>query len=207
MCLCDACLNELPYIKSACKSCGLPLNDIHSDKCGSCVTTPPPVHQAISVLHYDSPVDYLIKHMKYHNQLSIAELLGKLLVDKIKEFPGDLPEQIIPVPLHVERLKRRGYNQAIEIARPISRALNIPINLTDCTRVKATAPQIDLPASERGKNIKNAFEISTHLKSRHIAILDDVMTTGSTVWEIADTLLASGVEQVDVWTCARATVS
>lgn len=152
-------------------------------------------------------MDYLIKHMKYHNQLSIADLMGKLLAKKIKELALPLPEQIIPVPLHIDRLQQRGYNQAIEIAKLVSRELHVPINLNGCTRIKSTTPQFDLPATERCDNIKDAFEISSKMTARHVAIVDDVMTTGSTVWEISNALLKAGVEQVDVWTCARATVS
>ena len=205
-CLCQACQQELPYIHSACFSCGLPLEpSVESDCCGQCVSSPPPTKQCISLFHYQAPVDYLIKHMKYHNQLTIAEMMGKALAKKIRKLSKALPEQIIPVPLHVERLKQRGYNQAIEISRQISTELNIPLNLTDCSRIKHTSPQFDIPATQRSKNIKNAFEISSQLQARHIALVDDVMTTGSTVWEIANSLLKSGVEQVDVWVCARAT--
>ena len=97
--------------------------------------------------------------MKYQNQLSIAVLMGKLIATKIKKQGSTLPEQIIPIPLHIERLQQRGYNQAVEIAKTVSRELNIPLNLTDCSRTKSTIPQFDLPASERGHNIKNAFEV------------------------------------------------
>lgn len=215
-CLCKACQDELPYIKSACTTCGLPLNtsanlgayeETSNEICGACITSPPPSGHCISVLHYDSPVDYLIKHMKYHNQLSIADLMGKLIANKVKQQGKSLPEQIIPIPLHIDRLLQRGYNQAIEIGKTASRELNIPLNLTDCARVRSTTPQFDLPASERGSNIKGAFEISSQMKSKHVALIDDVMTTGSTVREVAHVLLKSGVTQVDIWVCARASTN
>jgi len=210
ICLCPACMNELPFIKTACNRCGLPMEmETETETCGACISDMPPVNHCTSVLHYDSPVDFLIKHMKYHNQLSVAELLGTLLAEKVS---ADLllhslptPETIIPMPLHLDRLKQRGYNQALEIARPISNILNIPIDLDMCTRTISTAPQFDLPAAERGDNIKNAFTVNNPLPVRHIALLDDVMTTGSTVWEVAKTLRKAGVERIDVWTCARAT--
>lgn len=208
LCLCTACQNELPYIDHACKSCGLPIETTeHANNCGACLTSPPPISQCISLLHYESPVDYLIKHMKYHNQLSIADLLGKLLAKKIKNLDLPRPQQIIPIPLHIDRLQQRGYNQAIEIGRQLSRELNIPLNLTDCSRTRSTAPQFDIPASERGDNIKNAFEISGNINAEHVTLIDDVMTTGSTVREVAKALLNAGVKQVDVWTCARATTA
>jgi len=202
-CLCNACKDDLPYITDACHLCGLPVEKSVS-VCGSCITTPPPANKCISVLHYDPPVDYLIKHMKYHNQLAIADLMGELIAVKIKNMAQTLPDVIIPVPLHVNRLRQRGYNQAIEISRLVSRRLNIPLNIAICTRVKHTPPQFDIPANERKNNIKNAFEVSSAIKAKHVALIDDVMTTGSTVWEITKTLKMAGVEQVDVWTCARA---
>lgn len=237
-CLCIACLDELPYIDSACTACGLPLDtSARSDICGACISSPPPIlqrrqtgstekvgnagdvvenavenavkrtGQCISLLHYESPVDYLIKRMKYHNQLSVAELLGKLIAKKIKQYNAPLPELLIPIPLHVDRLRQRGYNQAAEIAKAVSRDLRIPLNLTACSRIKSTIPQFDLPASERGNNIKNAFAASKQIQTKHIALIDDVMTTGSTVWEVANILLESGASQVDVWVCARATTN
>ena len=208
-CLCQACIEDLPYINTACASCGLPLEHHNGESsiCGQCQSEPTPIQHCISIFHYDSPVDYLIKHMKYHNQLSVADLMGKMIAKKVKSIGQNLPDLIIPVPLHVERLKQRGYNQAIEIGRLVSRDLNIPLDHTACTRVKHTLPQFDIPAAERSDNIKNAFEVSRQLDAKHVALIDDVMTTGSTAREIATVLTQNGVTQVDVWTCARATIA
>jgi ComF family protein len=145
--------------------------------------------------------------MKYHNQLAIAELMGNLLAKKIKQATTCVPDVIIPIPLHLSRLQQRGYNQAIEIARPVSRALNIPINFNHCIRKRNTTPQFDLVIAERTKNMQQAFELIHKITAKHVAIIDDVMTTGSTVWELSKNLIASGVERVDVWTCARATIN
>ena len=206
LCLCNACLRELPYIDKCCQRCGIPLStDVTC--CGHCQSNPPPNARCISLLHYQEPVDYLIKHMKYHNQLSIAALLGDLLGRKISQLNSALPEQIIPVPLHLHRLQQRGYNQAIEIARVISKILNIPINTKDYIRQRNTAPQFDLPHNQRADNIKQAFEVSHAPSAKHVAIIDDVMTTGSTAWELCQTILDSGVESVDIWICARASIS
>lgn len=206
LCLCQSCLEELPFIEESCTGCGIPL-DSNAKTCGACIKTPPPNTTCISLLHYQAPVDYLIKHMKYHNQLSIAELMGKLLVEKIKQSSQPIPEQIIPVPLHFSRLQQRGYNQAIEIARSISRAFNIPINLTDCSRKRNTTPQYDLPSNLRADNMREAFEIINEIPAKHIAIVDDIMTTGSTVWEFSQAIIDSGVERVDIWTCSRASTN
>ncbi len=204
-CLCQPCLEELPFIEQACKTCGLPTTE-SVIRCGACITVPPLNNIAVILLQYVAPVDHLIKNMKYHNQLAIADLLGQLLADKIKSQPDDLPEQIIPVPLHNSRLQTRGYNQAVEIARPVSKALNIPVNLTSCLRNRATEPQVELPHEERQSNVKNAFEIIHQTNVKHVAILDDVMTTGSTMNELTRILLNSGVERVDIWACTRATL-
>ncbi len=201
-CLCGGCLDELPFITHGCQTCGIPLvkNTTH---CGACITNPPPVTYCISLLHYQEPVDYLIKRMKYHNQLPIADSLGKLLIDKLQHSPEPLPELIIPVPLHPYRLQQRGYNQAAEIAHPISRAFNIPISIKDCARTRNTVPQFDLPSNQRSKNMRNAFTMTRPILAKHVAIIDDIMTTGSTAWALSHTLLKANVKRVDIWVCAR----
>jgi len=114
-----------------------------------------------------------------------------------------MPEIIIPVPLHRTRLRERGFNQALEIARPIARSLSIPVDYKSCERVRKTSAQSLLPAAERRKNIKGAFRVTRPIAARHVAILDDVMTTGHTVQELAATLRKAGVERIDVWVVAR----
>jgi len=202
LCLCEGCLNELPFITQCCRTCGIPLTK-STTHCGACITQPPPATYCMSLLHYQEPVDYLIKRMKYHNQLPIANSLGQLLIDKLQHSAEPLPELIIPVPLHPDRLQQRGYNQATEIARPISRALKIPLSIKDCVRTRNTVPQFDLPSNQRSKNMQNAFAITRPILAKHVAIIDDIMTTGSTVWALTHTLLKAGVKRVDIWVCAR----
>jgi ComF family protein len=113
------------------------------------------------------------------------------------------PDCIIPVPLHPLRLKQRGFNQALEIARPIAKKLKIPIDTTHCLRIVATLPQAAISATARKHNIKNAFIVNPLLKAKHVAIVDDVLTTGSTVTELAQRLKKSGVQKIDIWCCAR----
>jgi ComF family protein len=113
------------------------------------------------------------------------------------------PEWIIPVPLHAERLRERGYNQALEIARPIAKKLQIPLQTRYCTRILPTLAQASMTAEERRRNMKNAFAVEELFQARHVAIVDDVLTTGSTVSEFARMLKKSGVARVDVWCCAR----
>lgn len=126
-----------------------------------------------------------------------------LLADHLKQT-ADRPDLILPVPLHKARYRQRGFNQAIEIARIVGRELQTPLDLTSCKRNRDTPHQTRLPAKKRRKNLKNAFSIIKPIHAQHIAILDDVMTTGSTAHELAYVLKKAGVGRVDVWVCARA---
>lgn len=114
------------------------------------------------------------------------------------------PDAIVPVPLHPGRYRKRGFNQAVEIARTVSRRLDISLDLDSCRRIRATPAQAELPARQRRTNLRNAFSIDAAIEHRHVAVLDDVITTGATVKEMAAALHRAGVARVDVWACARA---
>ena len=118
-----------------------------------------------------------------------------------------LPDIIIPVPLHKQRLQQRGFNQAVEIGRTLSRSLGVTLDLRSCIRVRPTPEQSGLAARQRKTNIKGAFQIKGDVKAKRIVILDDVMTTGSTVSELANRLIVQGAQRIDVWVCARANLS
>ena len=149
----------------------------------------------------------MITQLKFHHHLIYANLFGALLTKKITLAYQDdrLPELIIPVPLHPSRLCERGFNQALEIAKPISKKLHLTINTQTCTRRINTLPQSLLPASERKSNIQHAFALIKNTSAKHIALVDDVITTGNTISELANTFKKIGVEKVDVWCCARTT--
>lgn len=115
-----------------------------------------------------------------------------------------VPEVLVPVPLHRARLRERGFNQAVEIARPLARRLGLGLNLDSCERVRNTAEQTRLDAAARSKNLRGAFRVVRPFPYRHVAIVDDVLTTGNTVASLAGSLRAVGVEEVEVWSCARA---
>ena len=115
-----------------------------------------------------------------------------------------LPDILLPVPLHANRLRQRGYNQALELARPIAAELKLPLDIDSCRRMKATAEQVGLSAKSRRSNIKGAFEVKDSFEDKRVAVIDDVMTTGSTVHELSQQLINAGAKQVDVWVCARA---
>lgn len=201
--LCTVCLEELPWKKGGCVCCGRDL--VSAEHCGQCIQTPPPYHHTICIFHYQTPIDHFVLSLKFAEKLIYAKLLGDLMAVEIKQRYAEKnkPEWIIPVPLHPTRLKERGYNQAVEIARSVSRALQIPIQKHCCTRVLPTLPQASTTADERRKNMKQAFAVDPTFSAKHVAIVDDVLTTGSTVTELAMVLKKAGVGRIDVWCCAR----
>lgn len=153
---------------------------------------------------YASPVDHLIHRLKFRGALACGRLLGTLLAtglaDRVRD---DLPQCIVPVPLHRSRLAVRGYNQAMELARPVARRLGVPLDPYCCTRRRATMEQSALDAADRAANLRGAFVVS-RCPGDDIAIIDDVMTTGHTVAALALALRQAGVGRIRVWVCARA---
>jgi ComF family protein len=162
-------------------------------------------NKSVALFHYDFPVNYMIAQLKFQHQLIYASLLGKLLSQKIATAYRNesLPELIIPVPLHINRLRERGFNQALEIAKPISNHLQIPINFQDCLRSVNTLPQSSLTAAARKQNIKKAFIIVKEIPATHIVLIDDVITTGQTITELGHTFKNAGTQKIDIWCCAR----
>lgn len=201
--ICTDCLRDLPCLKEACIRCMRPMD--HSLLCGSCLRKEPPFSQVYTLYLYQSPITHLIMNLKFNNALTHARILGELLACKIKIQWYDqkpLPEAIIPMPLHPKRLKERGFNQALEIARPIAKILRKPLLFKECIRVKHTAAQATLSAKDRQANVQGAFKISS-IPYQHVAVVDDVITTGSTMNEFCETLKRSGVQMIDVLCCAR----
>jgi ComF family protein len=173
--------------------------------CGACQQRPPPYDSAFAAFPYSFPIDRLISRLKFNAKLTHARLLGQLMTDVLKaSLPeAEWPEAIIPVPLHSKRLYTRGFNQSLELARYVARELRIPLQIENVRRVRLTSPQTGLSEKERRKNVRRAFEMSSKLESRHVAIIDDVITTGSTAAELTRTLKRSGIKRVDVWALAR----
>lgn len=200
--ICGFCRSNLPWNTACCLRCGVALPSA-TESCGSCLKKPPPVDQTLSLCRYEAGAKKLIQSLKFHAHHPAARLMGELLADRIQSL-RDLPEMIIPVPLHRSRYVERGFNQALEIARPISKKLGIPIGFGLAKRNRNTAPQSGLDARERRKNLKNAFSVKKQRLPQSIVIVDDVITTGSTVNELAQTLRRHGVKQVEAWSFARA---
>lgn len=204
--LCEPCQADLPKITHACSICGIPLNNDSAIICGQCLKSPPAFDYCISLYHYETPIDYLISRLKFSQQLAYAEILGSLLTDHLLTMKNmeELPEVLLPVPLHKKRLIKRGFNQSLEIAKVISKELNIPISYQLIERDKATKAQSKLNIKQRKKNIKGCFTLKKMPDYQHIAIIDDVVTTGSTCNELANVLKVAGVKKVGVWSIARA---
>lgn len=200
--LCLPCKNELPYLLFACPHCAKP--SAQNTPCLSCSNAP--YDRTHALFLYEVPATTLIMNLKFGHALMNARILGELFLEKIQsDWYRDkpLPEAIIPMPMHPKRLQERGYNQAIEIARPIAKTLHLPLELTACQRLKHTAAQATLQAEQRGQNIKNAFGIIKKLSYRHVAVIDDVITTGQTMTEFCRILKQAGVQTIDAWCCAR----
>lgn len=202
--ICPACTQDLPRSRNNCVRCGIPLASTNLDAlCGQCLQRPPPFERVLSPYLYESPMDHLIQQFKYSGRLEMARLLGQLMAQWLAPRLDTLPEEIIPVPLHRRRLRERGFNQALELARPLARQFSLPLNTQACQRTRFTTPQFGLSAKERAKNVKNAFQVEGPI-GKHVALVDDVMTTGQTVSELAKVLRQAGVEEIEVWVCARA---
>lgn len=145
----------------------------------------------------------MISQLKFHGNLTYAPLLAHTFTQSINQRKNHIPDCIIPVPLHKTRLRERGFNQALELARIISKHLDITLDYTICQREKPTPFQSGLSAKQRQLNLKNAFSITKTHDYKHVAIFDDVVTTGTTVNELAKQLKLSGVEVVEIWAIAR----
>lgn len=210
--LCSECYAALPWINTGCIRCGIPLPATvyhHENTCQDCLQSLPPFDQTIAVFEYDKVIKTLITGLKFHHRLSHAKLLGTLMADKIQTHyqSQPLPTCILPIPLHYRRISQRGFNQSIELAKPLAKAMHIPINTRVCKRIFHTKPQSILNAKERKRNVKGAFGLKQGFckdNLQHVAIVDDVMTTTSTATELALLLKESGVQKIDTWCCARA---
>jgi ComF family protein len=199
--LCTDCASALPWNRRACARCGLPMAMASSD-CGPCLGNPPPFTRTHAALIYRFPLDRLLPRFKFHADLAAGRLLSQLLREGIGD--DERPQALVPVPLHRSRLRERGYDQALELAKAVARRTRIPLHAGALKRVRSTARQSELDLSARQHNLRGAFALADRALPAHVALIDDVMTTGATVRECAQTLLRAGVARVDVWVVARA---
>jgi ComF family protein len=198
--LCAGCAADLPYNAEACPRCALPAAGGRT--CGACLARPPAWDAAFSLLRYDPPGDELLKALKFGRRLAIGRVLGELMAERLGERPR--PDRLIPMPLHPARECERGFNQAIELARPVARALDVPLDSDICRRVRATAAQSGLDLRARRRNVRGAFALRRRLAATHVAIVDDIVTTGATAAALAQTLRRAGAARIELWSAARA---
>lgn len=202
--LCADCKAELPWLESACRHCALALPATAAHRICRACRTRPLAEQAIAALHYRPPADWLITRLKFNARMPHARLLGDLLAERIAAGDIATPDCLAPVPLHPINLRQRGFNQAERIARRIARQLDVSIAMRGIERRRATQRQSMLAASERRANIRDAFACDVDLAGAHIAIVDDVVTTGHTVRALAACLRSAGARRVDLYAVARA---
>ncbi len=198
--LCVACTADLPRLPAAgCPRCALPTPN--GDVCGRCLGKPPHYDAALAVYRYDFPIDKLIQAFKYGHRLALGHHFGASLAEISARIDASL---IVPMPLHPLRLRERGFNQALELARPLSRYSGIPIATRACSRIRHTTAQADLPWRERASNVRGAFHCAADLTGQRLLLVDDVMTTGASLDELARTVKLHGAAQVTLLVLARA---
>lgn len=199
--LCPRCEALLAQDHVACPCCGMPSPD--RQVCGSCLTGPPAFDATLFALRYAFPADGLIRQLKFSARLPLARLLGRILLERIRPHLHGV-DMIVPVPMHPRRLAWRGFNQAVELLRPLVGEGSHPPVLPDAVqRTRPTLPQADLPADRRRSNVRGSFVCRTDMRGRRVALVDDVMTTGATLDELARVLKRCGAVHVENWVVAR----
>jgi len=200
--LCHACSQDLHQVEQTCPICDIELTT-DSNACGRCLKTTPHFDKITSLYRYEGTAAFLIQSLKFKAQHSCAKIMGELMADHMANL-NKQPDALMAVPLHPKRLRERGFNQSHFLTEYLKKHLNIPDHSDCLTRIVNTSSQSSLKAPERRSNIKNAFRYEPIKGINSVAIIDDVVTTGSTADEIAKTLKSQGVERVEIWAFARA---
>lgn len=199
--LCAPCQADMPVNHSCCARCALPL-PLPTSICGACLRKPPPWDSAWAPFRYAWPLDRLESRFKFGGDLAAGRVLAALWLRQPRLI--DVPEVLMPVPLSRCRLSERGYNQSQELAHALGSGLGVRTDASILQRTRVTQPQTDLDRLARRRNVRDAFSVRTARQPhRHVALVDDVMTTGATLAECARQLRRSGVARVDVWAMAR----
>ena len=205
--VCAACLDDLPWHpNTSCPQCGLASSGtaLNTIVCGSCLNSPPDFDTTRAVFLYAYPIDAMMLRYKYGSMLNLGNTFGEFLTEKVNvEDCLKNIDLIIPMPMHPQRLKERGFNQALEIAKVLTKNCVEKLDYKSVVRQTLTPPQASLPLKERVKNIKGAFKVNIDLTDKRIAIVDDVMTTGASLNELAKTLKKVGASHVECWVIAR----
>lgn len=204
--LCPSCAAALPWNRTACPRCAIPL-PMAATACGRCLKKAPPFEAVHATFAYGFALDRLLPRLKFQGDLAAGRLLATLMQVSLPDV--ERPAALVPVPLSCARLRERGYDQALELAKPLARALHLPLRGDLLRRPRHTAAQSDLDALARRRNVRGAFVVpAAAMRGRaalpaHVALIDDVMTTGATLAECAKALKRAGVARVDAWVVAR----
>jgi ComF family protein len=198
---CDDCENDFILEADRCPLCSRTSH--RQETCGACLKNPPDFTSSEILFNYQYPASHLIKAFKFHRRPELAKRFAERMAKKLKS-KTTLPQIMLPVPLHRKRQMERGYNQSLEFALQIGKRLGIKVDHSLCKRIRNTDPQSSLPMKGRRKNVKGAFYLDSPEIPKHVAIVDDVITTGSTVNELANLLKKAGCQHIEVWAIARA---
>ena len=196
--VCEPCTAALPWIGAACRVCSLPLAE--NATCGTCAVHAPAFDEALACFEYRFPLDRLVQRFKFAGDLATGRWLAACMVRRLRDARADV---VVVPPLARSRLRSRGFNQALELARPVARSLGIRCADSALARVRETQPQPGLKREERARNLRDAFRCDARVEGLHVAIVDDVLTTGATAQEIARVLKQAGAARVSLWALAR----
>lgn len=202
--ICSGCRRDLPWISNACARCAAPLavKLPPGVYCAACQSRPSPIQATVAPLLYEFPVDAGLKALKFGRRLHYAPAFGELLTAAMPRLAADI-DALLPVPLHWRRQAYRGFNQALELCRPLARDFALPI-MTSVERRRATPFQSGLAAVQRRENLRQAFLVHKTYGFRHVLVVDDVVTTGETTRQLGTALIMRGVRKVSVLAVARA---
>lgn len=202
--ICQHCLAKIESPPIACQQCGLALYE-EAERCGQCLKSPPAFDRLYCLGDFKAPLSTIIQQFKFQENLACGQALSQALIQKLKiKYANEQwPEQLVAVPLHYKRLRQRGFNQSVELAKPLARSFNLKLVTKHCKRIKATTRQSELDSKARQLNLQRAFCLQQKIIANHIAIVDDVVTTTATVNSLALCLRQSGIKRIDIWCCAR----
>lgn len=198
--VCEPCAGDLPWVRECCARCGLPL--AHGGTCGECLRRPPAFDGAVAAFEYRFPIDRLVQRFKFGGDLAIGRWLGEQLAARVRGLAR--PDVIVAPPLSPRALRERGFNQAVELAKNVGRALRVPVEPAALRKVRETVPQRTLGRRARQANLRGAFVCELDVRGARVAIVDDVITTGATVGNAAGAILRAGAASVQAWAAARA---
>ena len=202
--ICPGCKAGLPLNDRHCRCCAQPLasSAARNSLCGRCQNNAPAFDSCFAAFRYQQELVQLHHNFKFKRKLAAGRLLAELMAEQLSASPRSMPELLVPVPLHAQRLRERGFNQALELSRMLSALLSVELDADSLVRSRHTRAQSSLPRNQRSGNIRNAFRMASPLGCCHVAIVDDVMTTGVTANEIARVLRRAAVGRIEVWVVA-----